>query len=71
VLNQVAGGVWVRQRERGLSNAVAVRGLILAGPGIDGSGLKQFAGDLGRLGVPAAAGSPPVPAGTACSGIPG
>ena len=56
MLNQVAEGVWVRQSEWVMSNAVVVRGedgLILVDPGIDGSDLSQRADDveaaLGRL----------------------
>jgi hypothetical protein len=59
VLNQVADGVWVRQSEWVLSNAIAVRGeggLILVDPGIDGSDLNQLADDLDRLGIPVVAG---------------
>ena len=59
MLNQVADGVWVRQSEWVLSNAIAVRGeggLILVDPGIDGSDLNQLADDLDRLGIPVVAG---------------
>ena len=59
MLNQVADGVWVRQSEWVLSNAIAVRGedgLILVDPGIDGSDLSQLADDLDRLGIPVVAG---------------
>jgi glyoxylase-like metal-dependent hydrolase (beta-lactamase superfamily II) len=59
VLNQVADGVWVRQSEWVLSNAIAVRGeggLILVDPGIDGSDLSQLADDLDRLAIPVVAG---------------
>jgi glyoxylase-like metal-dependent hydrolase (beta-lactamase superfamily II) len=59
MLNQVADGVWVRQSEWVLSNAIAVRGedgLILVDPGIDGSDLNQLADDLDRLGTPVVAG---------------
>jgi glyoxylase-like metal-dependent hydrolase (beta-lactamase superfamily II) len=59
MLNQVADGVWVRQSEWVMSNAVVVRGeggLILVDPGIDGSDLNQLADDLDRLGIPVVAG---------------
>src|SRR3984957_7036159 len=58
MLNQVADGVWVRQSEWVLSNAIVVRGdegLILVDPGIDGSDLNELADDLDRLGVPGGA----------------
>jgi glyoxylase-like metal-dependent hydrolase (beta-lactamase superfamily II) len=59
VLNQVADGVWVRQSEWVLSNAIAVRGedgLILVDPGIDGSDLNQLPDDLDRRGIAVVAG---------------
>jgi hypothetical protein len=59
MLNQVADGVWVRQSEWVVSNAIVVRGeggLILVDPGIDGSDLNQLADDLDRLGIPVVAG---------------
>jgi glyoxylase-like metal-dependent hydrolase (beta-lactamase superfamily II) len=59
MLNQVADGVWVRQSEWVLSNAVVVRGeggLILVDPGIDGSDLNELADDLDELGLPVVAG---------------
>jgi glyoxylase-like metal-dependent hydrolase (beta-lactamase superfamily II) len=59
MLNQVADGVWVRQSEWVLSNAVVVRGedgLILVDPGIDGFDLNQLADELDRLGIPVVAG---------------
>jgi len=59
VLKQVADGVWVRQSEWVVSNAIAVRGedgLILVDPGIDGSDLNELADDLDRLGLPVVAG---------------
>ena len=59
MLNQVADGVWVRQSEWVLSNAIVVRGddgLILVDPGIDGADLNQLADDLDRLGMPVVAG---------------
>ena len=59
MLNQVADGVWVRQSEWVLSNAIVVRGeggLILVDPGIDGFDLNQLADDLDRLGIPVVAG---------------
>jgi glyoxylase-like metal-dependent hydrolase (beta-lactamase superfamily II) len=59
MLKQVADGVWVRQSEWVLSNAIVVRaedGLVLIDPGIDGSDLDQLAGDLDQLGIPVVAG---------------
>ena len=59
MLNQVAGGVWVRQSEWVWSNAIVVRGeggLILVDPGIDGSDLNHLADDVDRLGIPVVAG---------------
>jgi glyoxylase-like metal-dependent hydrolase (beta-lactamase superfamily II) len=59
MLRQVADGVWVRQSEWVLSNAIAVRGddgLILVDPGIDGSDLNELADDLDRLAIPVVAG---------------
>ncbi|MCW2936879.1 MAG: hypothetical protein JWM19_7841 [Actinomycetia bacterium] len=59
MLNQVADGVWVRQSEWVLSNAIVVRGddgLILVDPGIDGSDLNELADDVDRLGIPVVAG---------------
>ena len=59
MLKQVADGIWVRQSEWVLSNAIAVRGedgLILVDPGIDGSDLNELANDLDRLGIPVIAG---------------
>ncbi|HEV2640652.1 MAG TPA: MBL fold metallo-hydrolase [Actinocrinis sp.] len=59
MLNQVADGVWVRQSEWVLSNAIVVRGddgLILVDPGIDGADLDQLADDVERLGIPVIAG---------------
>jgi glyoxylase-like metal-dependent hydrolase (beta-lactamase superfamily II) len=59
MLNQVADGVWVRQSEWVVSNAIVVRGesgLILVDPGIDGSDLNELADDLDRLGMPVVAG---------------
>ena len=59
MLNQVADGVWVRQSAWVWSNAIVVRGesgLVLVDPGIDGSELNQLADDVGRLGIPVAAG---------------
>ena len=59
MLNQVADGVWVRQSEWVLSNAIAVRGedgLILVDPGIDGSDLNQLPDDLDRRGIAVVAG---------------
>jgi glyoxylase-like metal-dependent hydrolase (beta-lactamase superfamily II) len=64
MLNQVADGVWVRQSEWVLSNAVVVRGeggLTLVDPGIDGSDLTQLADDLDRL-------PPTRPTSTRCGG---
>jgi hypothetical protein len=74
MLTQVADGVWVRQSEWVWTNSIVVRGedgLILVDPGIDGSELNQLADDLDRLGIPVVAGSPPIPTGTTCSGMPG
>jgi glyoxylase-like metal-dependent hydrolase (beta-lactamase superfamily II) len=59
MLKEVADGVWVRQSEWVLSNAIAVRGergLILVDPGIDGSDLNQLADDVDRLGIAVVAG---------------
>src|SRR5260370_32414715 len=59
MLNQVADGVWVRQSEWALSNAIVVRGeggLILVDPGIGGDDLTQLADDVDRLGIPVVAG---------------
>jgi glyoxylase-like metal-dependent hydrolase (beta-lactamase superfamily II) len=59
MLNQVAGGVWVRQSAWVWGNAIVVRGeggLILVDPGIDGSDLNQLADDADRLGLPVLAG---------------
>src|ERR1700759_4943037 len=59
MLNQVADGVWGRQRAWVLSNPIAVRGgggLILVDPGINDSFLNQLADGLDRIGIPVAAG---------------
>ena len=70
----MADGIWVRQSEWVWTNSIAVRGedrLILVDPGIDGLELNQLADDVDRLGIRWSPGSPPIPTGTTCSGIPG
>ena len=59
MLTEVADGVWVRQSAWVWTNSIVVRGaggLILVDPGIAGPELDELADDLGRLGLPVAAG---------------
>src|SRR5215475_2641382 len=59
MLTEVAKGVWVRQSEWVLTNAIAVmgdRGVLLVDPGVTGTELEELADDLDAAGLPVIAG---------------
>src|SRR5215475_1942573 len=59
MLTEVAKGVWVRQSEWVLTNAIAVmgdRGVLLVDPGVTGADLEELADDLDAAGLPVIAG---------------